>query len=43
MADIELLQTDEEFQQIRGQRRFEHDYYFLSQLYVQKWEPLDTI
>lgn len=34
---------DEEFQHIREEGRFEHDYYFLSQLYVRKWEPLDTI
>jgi len=35
--------TDAVFQKIRQEGLFEHDYYFLAQLYDLDWKPIHTV
>ena len=41
--DLLTHQTEQTFHEVRDQRNFEHDYFFISQLYDTAWSPRDTI
>ena len=42
-ADIISLNLGELFDRIREEGSYEHDYYFVSQLYDVSWKPVQTI
>lgn len=35
--------AEERFREVRQKEEFEHDYYFISQLYDRDWKPVSTV
>ena len=39
----ELLLLEQEWEDIRAKRAYEEDYFFVSQLFEEKWQPRTTV